>query len=92
MQYLGWFIKAVVFILLLGFALKNSEVITVRYYLDYVWEAPLVLILLGFFAMGAATGLLAIMPHLIRQRRELGRLRKGSAGQSEPKPMMHENI
>lgn len=90
MRYLGWLIKAVVFILLLGFALKNSEVVTVRYYLDYVWEAPLVLVLLGFFAMGAITGLLAIMPHLIRQRRELGRLRKASVRQAEVKPIIED--
>ncbi len=92
MQYLGWFVKAVIFILLLGFALKNSEVVTVHYYLDYVWEAPLVLILLGFFAMGAATGLLAIMPHLIRQRRELGKLRKASATPTEPQPILNNNF
>ena len=91
MQYLGWLIKVVIFVLLLGFALRNSEVVTVRYYLDYVWEAPLVLILLGFFAMGAATGLLAIMPHLIRQRRELGRLRKAATRPPEPKSLVPEN-
>jgi uncharacterized integral membrane protein len=92
MRYLGWFIKAVIFILLLGFALKNSDVVTVHYYLDYVWEAPLVLILLGFFAMGAATGLLAIMPHLIRQRRELGKLRKASVRPAEPQSILPSNI
>lgn len=75
MRYLGWLIKAVIFILLLGFALKNSQVVTVYYYLGS-GEAPLVLILLGAFTAGAMTGLLAIMPHLIRQRRELGKLRK----------------
>ncbi len=91
MQYLGWFVKALIFILLLGFALKNSDVVTVNYYLDYVWKAPLVLILLGFFAMGAATGLLAMMPHLIRQRRELGKLRKAAAGQADSKTLMNEN-
>ncbi|MGA7180566.1 MAG: LapA family protein [Thiobacillaceae bacterium] len=83
MRYLGWLIKAVIFILLLGFALKNSELVTVHYYLNYVWEAPLVLVLLGFFTMGAMTGLLAVMPHLIRQRRELGKMRKAARKQLE---------
>ncbi len=91
MRYLGWAIKAVIFFLLLGFALKNSDVVTVHYYLDYVWEAPLVLILLGFFAMGAATGLLAIMPRLIRQRRELGKLRKASARSAETQSVSSSN-
>ncbi|HYP66968.1 MAG TPA: LapA family protein [Thiobacillaceae bacterium] len=92
MRYLGWLVKAVIFVLLLGFALKNSDVVTVHYYLDYVWEAPLVLILLGFFAMGAATGLLAMMPHLIRQRRELGKLRKVSARQADSTTLVQENL
>jgi putative membrane protein len=76
MRYLGWLFRLIIFLLLLGFALKNSELITVHYYLDYEWQAPLVLVLLGFFAMGALIGLLALMPHLIRLRRELGKLRK----------------
>jgi uncharacterized integral membrane protein len=91
MRYLGWLIKGVIFILLLGFALKNSEQVTVHYYLDYVWEAPLVLVLLGFFAIGAITGLLAIMPHLIRQRRELGRLRKSARKQPDA-PLIQDNL
>jgi lipopolysaccharide assembly protein A len=90
MRYIGWISKAVIFLLLLGFAQKNSGVVTVHYYLGYVWEAPLVLILLGFFAMGAITGLLAIMPHLIRQRRELGKLRKASLEPAEIKHMIHD--
>lgn len=91
MQYLGWFIKVIIFVLLLGFALKNSDVVTVHYYLDYEWKDPLVLILLGFFAMGAATGLLAIMPHLIRQRRELNKLRRPPPKQADSKLLMQED-
>jgi lipopolysaccharide assembly protein A len=87
MRYLGWLIKGGIFVLLLGFALRNSEVVTVHYYLDYVWKAPLVLILLGFFTMGAIIGLLAIMPHLIRQRRELGRLRKAARKRANALPV-----
>jgi len=89
MRYLGWLIKAVIFILVLGFALKNSQVVTVYYYLGSR-DAPLVLVLLGFFAMGAITGLLAIMPYLIRQRRELGKLHKFSAKPAEVNPVIHD--
>jgi putative membrane protein len=87
MRYLGWLIKGGIFVLLLGFALRNSEVVTVHYYLDYFWKAPLVLILLGFFTMGAVVGVLAVMPHLIRQRRELGRLRKAARKQADVPPV-----
>jgi uncharacterized integral membrane protein len=33
MRYLGWIAKVLVFVLLLGFALKNTDPVTVRYFL-----------------------------------------------------------
>lgn len=78
MRYLGWIAKTVLFILLLGFAVKNSDVVTLRYYLGYEWHAPLVLVILLFFVAGAAVGVSACMGFLFRQRRELIRLRKDS--------------
>lgn len=62
--------------LLLGFAVKNSEVVTLHYYLGYQWQAPLVLVMLLFFALGAAVGVVASLGFLFRQRRELLALRK----------------
>jgi putative membrane protein len=76
MRYLGWVLKFLLFILLLGFAVKNSEVVTLAYYLGYEWQAPLVLIILMFFVGGAVVGVAACMGYLLRQRRELVRLRK----------------
>jgi len=76
MRYLGWVVKGFLFILLLGFAVKNSDVVTLTYYLGYQWQAPLVLIILMFFVAGAAVGVAACMGYLFRQRRELTRLRK----------------
>lgn len=76
MRYLGWIVKAVLFILLLGFAVRNSDVVTLRYYLGYEWQAPLVLVILMFFVAGTIVGVTACMGYLFRQRRELTRLRK----------------
>lgn len=76
MRYLGWIAKAGLFILLLGFAVKNSDVVRLRYYLGYEWQAPLVLVILMFFVAGAVVGVTACMGYLFRQRRELNRLRK----------------
>lgn len=76
MRYLGWILKGALFILLLGFAVKNSDVVTLSYYLGYQWQAPLVLIILMFFVAGAVVGVAACMGYLFRQRRELTRLRK----------------
>jgi len=64
------------FLLLLAFAAKNTEPVALRFYFDLVWQAPLVLLLLAFFASGAALGLVAALGTVLRQRRELLRLRR----------------
>ena len=76
MRYLSWLLKGALFILLLGFAVRNSDVVTLRYYLGYAWQAPLVLVILVFFVAGAVVGVAACMGYLFRQRRELVGCRK----------------
>ncbi|MFN3544429.1 MAG: lipopolysaccharide assembly LapA domain-containing protein [Thiobacillus sp.] len=69
-HYLGLAIKLVVFLLVLGFALKNSHSVVFYSYLGYIWQAPLIVMLGLAFVLGAATGLLALLPTVIRLRRE----------------------
>ena len=80
MRYLGSITKFILFLLLflllLGFALKNTEMVTVRYFLGGEWGAPLCLVLLLFFGVGAALGVAAALSMMYRQRRELASLRK----------------
>jgi uncharacterized integral membrane protein len=64
------------FLLLLGFALKNTEVVSLRFYFDTVWQLPLVMVLLAAFVAGAALGVLAALQLWFRQRRELLDLRR----------------
>ena len=71
MRYLSWLLKFILFLLLLGFAVKNTETAILHYYLGYEWQAPLVLILLVFFCAGAAVGIVASLSYLFRQRREM---------------------
>ncbi len=71
MRYLSWLFKIILFVLLLGFAVKNTETAVLHYYLGYEWRAPLVLILLVFFCAGAAVGIVASLSYLFRQRREM---------------------
>jgi hypothetical protein len=40
------------------------------------WQLPLVLVILGAFAAGALVGVTATLSSLVRQRREIGKLRK----------------
>jgi len=43
-----------------------------------VWEAPLVFVILVVFVAGVVIGLLAWVPTVIRQRREISRLRRAA--------------
>lgn len=67
------------FVLLMGFALKNAYPVTLFYYLGLSWQAPLSLILFITLLIGIVAGLIAIVPTLVRQRRELNKLRKENA-------------
>jgi lipopolysaccharide assembly protein A len=76
MRYLRWILWILVFVLLFGFALKNTDAVVVRYFLGWEWRPPLSLALFVFFAAGAVLGVLAGTVALYRQRRELVELRR----------------
>lgn len=76
MRYLLWILKFILFVLVLSFAIKNTDMVSVRYYLGQEWQAPLVLVLLVFFCLGAAIGILASLAQLFRQRREIVALKR----------------
>ena len=79
MQILVWIIRFAIIVVLVWFAVKNSQQIDVYGLPGQVWQAPLVFVLLVVFIAGVAIGLLAWIPTVIRQRREIGRLRKAAA-------------
>src|SRR5262245_64719839 len=79
MRYLLWTVRFLVFIVVFSFAVKNSDPVSVRYYLGAEWQAPLIFVLLVTFCAGAAFGILACLGQLFRQRREIGRLRRVQA-------------
>ena len=76
MRVFTWAVRLAVFALLVAFAAKNVEPVTLRFYFDLVVQAPLVLVLFGFFAAGALFGIVALVPTLLRQRREVSALKK----------------
>ena len=76
MRYLTWFLRVLLFLLLFGFAVRNVELVTLRYYFDYEWQAPLVLILLLFFALGVAVGVGSCVAKIFRQSREIAAYKK----------------
>jgi len=76
MQYLMWIIKVALFLLILSFAIVNTDPVTVRYYLGYRWEAPLVVVLLVAVCAGALVGLLTGLFQTLRLRREIAALKR----------------
>jgi lipopolysaccharide assembly protein A len=76
MRALGWIARLLLFLLLLGFALKNTAPVEVRFFLGHHWQAPLSLVLLLFFVAGAVLGVGAALSLAYRQRRELQALRR----------------
>ena len=76
MRSLNWLLRALLFFALLGFAVKNDQQITLRYFFGYEWQSSLVVVLLMFFAAGAIFGVLAMLVNVLRQRREIARLKR----------------
>ncbi len=76
MHYVTWTVRLLVFLFLLVFAIKNTDPVTLRFYFELAWPAPLIVQLLAFFAAGAVFGLVAAVTALLNQRREIQRLRR----------------
>lgn len=77
MQYLIWAVRLIVFVLVLLFALKNTDPVDVGLYAQHVIRGvPLIVVMLIAFAFGAVCATLVVMPSSMRRRRELGRLRR----------------
>ena len=82
MRALTWAIRLAVFVVLVAFAAKNVDPVKLRFYFDFEVQAPLVLILLGAFALGALFGVAALIGTVLRQRREISILKRPA----EPAP------
>ncbi len=76
MRYLNWLLRAIFFLILFGFAVKNDQPVVLRYFFGYEWQASLVLILLLFFAVGTGVGALSMLGNIFRQRREIAMLKR----------------
>jgi len=76
MRALSWACRIFIFLFLLAFALKNTDPVSVRFFLDTEWQAPLIIIVLAFFAGGAALGVLSLLGTIFGLRREVSRLKR----------------
>lgn len=76
MKVLFRIVAAILFVIFFGFALKNTQEAALQFFLGYEIRGPLVLLLLGFFTGGAALGVLAMTPTVLRYRREATKYKK----------------
>ncbi len=72
-------IQLIIFVLILAFALKNTDDVALKFFLGWEWRAPLILVLLVVLMLGALLGVLACTPTLFSQRRELNLFRQRQA-------------
>jgi putative membrane protein len=76
MKFILKIAMAILFIVFFGFALKNTQEVALRFFLDYEIRGPLVILLLAFFVAGFGFGVLAMVPVFFRQRRDLVKQQK----------------
>jgi putative membrane protein len=76
MRALLWASRIFIFLFLFAFAIKNTDPVSVRFFFDAAWQAPLVIVVLAFFAGGAVLGALSLLGTIFGLRRETGRLRR----------------
>ncbi|MDQ7990407.1 MAG: LapA family protein [Candidatus Dactylopiibacterium sp.] len=74
MRILYLLLRALVFLLLLGLAVKNDGMVTVKAYFDTAWQLPLVVVMLLMFAAGLLGGVAVLSARVASQRREIQRL------------------
>lgn len=88
MRYVLWIVKFALFAFMLTVAVKNTDPVSIRYFLGHEWRAPLIFVLLVVFCLGAVLGLLGALGHIMRQRREINALKRGRGRglRSAPEP------
>jgi len=76
MRALLWGFRIFLFLFLLAFALENTDPVSIHFFFDTAWKAPLLIIVLAFFASGALLGVLSLLGTVFGLRREVSRLKR----------------
>jgi uncharacterized integral membrane protein len=76
MQFLRWVVGSTLFLALLFLSLQNSDLVTLKFYHWWSWQAPLIFVVLIAFVIGAAAGLLAGAVRSARLSRQISKLRR----------------
>lgn len=79
MRFVSIIFTIALFLVALGLALSNTQTTELRFFAtgpEPLLSVPLVILLLGFFLVGVAFGMLTGLPSYLRQQAELIRLRR----------------
>ena len=76
MRIINWIFRVVLFVALLGLAMKNDQPVTLSYFFGLEWQSYLVIVLLIFFSAGVVVGVLAMLTKVLRLRREVSVLKR----------------
>lgn len=82
MTVLTWVLRLIIFAFLLVFAALNTDPVSLRFLPGQVVQLPLVIGLLAFFLAGTVLGALSLLGVILRQRREIARLKKAGTKES----------
>ena len=83
MKIISRILAVILFVFFFGFALKNTDSVTLRFFWGYEFPGPLVLMLLIFFVAGIVLGIFAMLPTLFRHIRDLSRYKKALAAKEQ---------
>jgi putative membrane protein len=76
MRALVWVVRGFIFLFLFAFAIKNTDPVSVQFFLETAWQAPLIIVVLAFFAGGAFFGAISLLGTLFGLRQEISTLRR----------------
>ena len=71
MRYISFIFSCLLFVLLLGFFLKNQQSVDISYHLGLSWQMPLPVLILLSFTAGILATLMASLVVIVKQRRAL---------------------
>ena len=66
-----WVLKGAVFFTLFAFALNNSEDVSLKFFFGTQWTGPMVLVVLAVFTLGLITGVVGMLPHWWKHKKDL---------------------
>lgn len=76
MKIISRLIAVILFVAFFFFALKNTQEVTLHFFLGYERTDPLVLIILLCFLVGLALGIIAMVPVIFRYRKTASRQKR----------------